>query len=247
MPADAPRLQLQGVTRRYGALVVTSDLTISVSPGEAYGIIGPNGAGKSTLVKLINGQLRPDAGRVLLDGKDITAFGPEQRCRAGIATAFQVPQPFGGLSVYENLLVAAAWSTGRSERECRADCLALLERTGLAGQADRDAGALGLLDRKRLELARALACKPRLLLLDEIAGGLTDQEIPALLSIIRPLREQGISLFWIEHVVHALLAVVDRLLVIDFGTWVAEGEPRSVFAGEAVQRIYLGLGGEHAA
>ncbi|MFM2288912.1 MAG: hypothetical protein RL684_2055 [Pseudomonadota bacterium] len=247
MPADVPRLQLQGITRRYGALVVTSDLSVSVAPGQAYGVIGPNGAGKSTLVKLINGQLRPDAGRVLLDGIDITSLGPEQRCRAGIATAFQVPQPFGGMSVYENLLVAAAWSTGRSERDCRAECVALLERTGLVAQADRDAGALGLLDRKRLELARALACKPRLLLLDEIAGGLTDHEIPALLQIIRPLAAQGITVFWIEHVVHALLAVIDRLLVIDFGTWVAEGEPRSVFTSEPVQRIYLGMGGEHAA
>ena len=230
MAAEIPRLHLERVTRRFGALVVTNNLSLQVAAGEIYGVIGPNGAGKSSLIRMINGQLRADAGRIQLDGKDVSTLAPAARCRAGIATAFQIPQPFGGMSVYENLLVAAAHGGGRREVYCRAHCAELLHRTGLLARANHAAATLNLVDRKRLELARALASGPKLLLLDEIAGGLTDEEIPALLDIICPLRGEGVTVFWIEHVVHALFAAIDRLLVIDFGTHVAEGDPRTVFA-----------------
>jgi branched-chain amino acid transport system ATP-binding protein len=245
--AEVSLLRTEGLTRRFGALVVTNELSLQVAAGEIYGVIGPNGAGKSSLIRLINGQLRPDAGRILLAGRDVTALAPAARCRAGIATAFQIPQPFGAMSVYENLLVAAAYGGGRREADCHGHCAELLRRTGLRARANDAAAALNLLDRKRLELARALASGPKLLLLDEVAGGLTDEEIPALLDIIRPLRTEGVTVLWIEHVVHALFALIDRLLVIDFGARVAEGDPREVFASAQVQRIYLGIEAVHAA
>ena len=246
MTASAALLELAGVTKSFGALKVTDDLSFTLARGEALGVIGPNGAGKSTLLKLINGQLRPDQGAMYFEGRSLAKEPPERRCRAGIATAFQIPQPFGAMTVFENLLVAAAFAGKRRESECRDRCAEILRRTGLLREADRAAEQLKLLDRKRLELARSLACHPTLLLLDEIAGGLTDQELPQLIDIIRSLRAEGIAIFWIEHVVHALLAVVDRLLVIDFGAVVACGEPQAVFVSPTVRRIYLGIDADAA-
>ena len=234
-------LQLHSVSKRFGAIVVADGIDLSLAPGEALGVIGPNGAGKSTLFNLITGMLRPDAGRVMLDGADITALPPEARCRAGIGRSFQIPQPFDHLSVYENLAVAALFGGSLSEAEAVQHCGTTLALTGLEGRANRLAGSLPLLDRKRLELARALATRPRLLLLDEIAGGLTEGECRELVVTIRGIHAQGVGIVWIEHVVHALLAVVGRLMVLDFGRVVAEGDPATVMRSREVQTIYMGV------
>jgi branched-chain amino acid transport system ATP-binding protein len=238
---DAPLLRLEGVSKSFGSLKVIDALDLSVQAGEAVGIIGPNGAGKSTLFNLITGLSKPDAGRLLFSGADITRVPPERRCRSGIARSFQVPHPFEKLTVLENLLVAATQGQSRREADAVAECGALLERTGLFDRANRLGGSLTLLDRKRLELARALATGPRLLLLDEIAGGLTESECAALVETIRAIKESGVTIVWIEHIVHALVAVVDRLTVLNFGRKIAEGEPRAVMASREVREIYLGI------
>ena len=234
-------LELKSVSKAFGMIVVASDIDLSLASGEALGIIGPNGAGKSTLFNLITGMLRPDRGRILLEGRDITALAPEQRCRAGLGRSFQIPLPFEHLSVFENLSVAALFGGGMSQVEAVQVCGETLALTGLEAKANLRAGSLSLLDRKRLELARALATRPRILLLDEIAGGLTDAECHILIETIRSIHARGISIIWIEHVVHALLAVVSRLVVLDFGRIVAQGDPSEVMRSSEVQTIYMGV------
>ena len=174
-----PILALERISKRFGAIVIAADLDLALGEGEALGIIGPNGAGKTTLFGIISGTIAPDAGRVLYRGADITGLPPARRCTMGIGRSFQIPQPFGGMSVFENLVVAAAFGARRHERDAYASCMAILERCGLADKANRPAGSLALLDRKRLELARALATEPAVLLLDEVAGGLTERECHA--------------------------------------------------------------------
>jgi branched-chain amino acid transport system ATP-binding protein len=234
-------LALEGVSKSFGALKVADRLSLTLGSDEALGILGPNGAGKTTLFNLISGDLQPDAGRVLLEGADITALAPHRRCRAGIGRSYQIPHPFTGMTVFENLLVAAVFGGGMSESDAGGLCIDILARTGLARRANQLAGSLTLLDRKRLELARALATRPRVLLLDEIAGGLTEHEAHALVDTILGIRAQGVGIIWIEHVVHALLACVQRLVVLNFGALIAEGEPREVMASAEVQRVYMGI------
>ncbi|MBS0445220.1 MAG: ABC transporter ATP-binding protein [Proteobacteria bacterium] len=241
MPSAAPVLSLESVSKSFGALKVTDGVTLSVDEGATLGILGPNGAGKTTLFNLISGDLRADGGRVLFDGSDITALKPHQRCRAGIGRSYQVPQPFGHLTVFENLVAAACFGAQQDERQAWATARDVLEQTGLMPQANRPAGSLTLLDRKRLELARALATRPRVLLLDEIAGGLTEHEANELVGELRRIKAQGVTMIWIEHVVHALLAIADRLFVINFGRKLAEGEPRAVMDDPEVRRVYMGL------
>lgn len=234
-------LQLDNVSKSYGALVVTDGLSLSLGKGEALGIIGPNGAGKTTLFNLISGNVRPDSGSVQFNGRDITGLAPSVRCHLGMGRSYQVPHPFGGMTVFENVLVGATFGAGNSERDGTPLALEALERTGLLAKANRLAGSLPLLDRKRLELARALATQPALLLLDEIAGGLTEHEVAELIESIQDIRANGTSIIWIEHIVHALLAVVDRLLVINFGRLLTQGNPAEVMASPQVQEIYLGM------
>lgn len=234
-------LELAGVSKSYGALKVTNDVSFSLDKGEALGIIGPNGAGKTTLFNLVTGNVRPDTGSVSFNGRDVTALPASTRCHLGIGRSYQVPHPFGGMTVFENVLVGATFGAGHSEREGTPVAIEALRRTGLLSKANRLAGSLPLLDRKRLELARALATEPDLLLLDEIAGGLTEHEVGALIEVIQDIRAEGTSIIWIEHIVHALLAVVDRLLVISFGSKLMEGDPAKVMASPEVQEIYLGI------
>ena len=234
-------LALEGVSKSFGALKVADNVSLALEHDEALGILGPNGAGKTTLFNLISGDLRPDRGRVLLAGEDVTALPPHRRCRAGVGRSYQIPHPFSGMTVFENLLVAAIFGGGMSESEAAVLCVDILTRTGLAKRANQLAGALTLLDRKRLELARALATRPRVLLLDEIAGGLTEHEARALVDTILGIRAQGVAIIWIEHVVHALLACVQRLVVLNFGALLAQGEPREVMASPEVQRVYMGI------
>lgn len=234
-------LALHAVSKSYGALKVTDDITLAVIEGETLGILGPNGAGKTTLFNLISGDVRVDAGRVEYAGKDVTALKPHQRCHAGIGRSYQVPQPFGNMSVFENLVTAACFGAQQTEREAWQTAHEVLQETGLTPYANKPAGGLTLLNRKRLELARALATRPKLLLLDEIAGGLTEPEAKQLVDELKRIKTRGMTMIWIEHVVHALLALADRLFVINFGQKLAMGEPHAVMNDPEVRRVYMGM------
>jgi branched-chain amino acid transport system ATP-binding protein len=234
-------LALHGVSKSYGALKVTDGVSLAVDAGETLGILGPNGAGKTTLFNLVSGDVAVDAGRVEYDGRDVTRLAPHQRCRAGIGRSYQVPQPFGAMTVFENLVTAACFGGGQPEHAAWETAEQVLRQTGLLPYANKPAGGLTLLNRKRLELARALATKPKLLLLDEIAGGLTEHEAKQLVDELKRIKAQGITMVWIEHVVHALLAIADRLFVINFGQKLAEGEPRAVMENADVRRVYMGM------
>ena len=236
-----PILALQKISNRFGAIVIADGIDLALGEGEALGIIGPNGAGKTTLFGIMTGMVAPDGGRVLYAGDDITRVPPPRRCVMGIARSFQIPQPFGAMTVFENLVVAAAFGDKRRERDVYERCMEILDQCGLADKANRHAGSLTLLDRKRLELARALATAPRVLLLDEVAGGLTEHECVALVELIKAVRATGVSIIWIEHVVHALLAAIDRLVVLHNGGFIAQGDPQTVIRSPAVADIYLGI------
>jgi branched-chain amino acid transport system ATP-binding protein len=234
-------LELAGVSKLYGALKATDDLTLTVEEGEALAVIGPNGAGKSTMFNLITGDVAPDKGRVIFAGRDVTAMAPHARSRLGIGRSYQIPHPFANMTVFENLLVGAIFGAGETERESTDHCAAVLELTGLIGRANAPARTLTLLQRKRLELARALAMRPKLLLLDEIGGGLTERESQDLVATIRAIHAQGTTIVWIEHIVHALLSVASRLVVMNFGQMLAGGEPHAVMNDARVQEVYMGI------
>jgi branched-chain amino acid transport system ATP-binding protein len=234
-------LEIHGLRKSFGSVVVADDIELAAAPGEALGIIGPNGAGKTTLFSLIAGGLLADAGTIHLDGRDITSAPPHRRCHAGIARSYQIPRPFETLTVFENLLVAASRGRRKTEADAAQVCGEILERLRLSARANVVAGTLTLLERKRLEMARALATAPRLLLLDEIAGGLTESECAEVVGTIKDLRTTGVTIIWIEHIVHALLAVVERLIVLNFGKKIAEGNPDAVMSSPEVQKIYIGI------
>lgn len=232
-------LDVTGLGKRFGRVVVAEDVSFSVAGGEVLGVVGPNGAGKSSLLNLISGVLAPDRGSVRLGGHDVTRQGAAARARAGVGRTYQIPRPFAAMTVFENALVAATFA-GRRRGEASGLALAALRRTGLLALANAPAGGLRLLDRKRLELARALASRPALLLLDEIAGGLAEHEVPPLVDIVRELRAEGVAVIWIEHVVHALLSGVDRLMCLSAGRVLAIGDPHGVMTSHLVREVYLG-------
>lgn len=234
-------LALQSVSKSYGAIKVTDNITLSVNKGETLGILGPNGAGKTTLFNLISGDVRCDQGQVIYAGKDVSRLMPHQRCHAGIGRSYQVPQPFGNMTVFENLVTAACFGGQQTEKQAWQTARDVLDQTGLLAHANKPAGGLTLLNRKRLELARALATQPELLLLDEIAGGLTEHEAHELVEELQRIKARGITMIWIEHVVHALLSIADRLFVINFGQKLAEGEPQAVMNDPNVRRVYMGM------
>jgi branched-chain amino acid transport system ATP-binding protein len=233
-------LELEHVTKRFGRVVIAEDMSFTVGPGDVVGIVGPNGAGKTSLFGLISGDLAPDAGEVRFGGRNVTRLDPAARSRLGVGRTYQVPRPFADMTVFENLLVAAQQGGGLRRRASYAAAVAALERTGMSGQANVPAERLGLLQRKRLELARALATQPTLLLLDEVAGGLTDPEVAQLVEIVRSVNADGIAVIWIEHVVRALTAVVSRLMCLAGGNFVGDGEPAAVLAEPAVREVFLG-------
>ena len=238
---SAPLLALEKVSKSYGALQVTQGISLYVNEGETLGILGPNGAGKTTLFNLISGDVSVDQGSVVLQGKNITALAPHQRCRLGIGRSYQIPQPFSGMTVFENLVTAACFGAQETEAQAWQSAVEVLHQTGLEKFANTAAGSLTLLNRKRLELARALATRPCVLLLDEIAGGLAEHEAVELVNELQRIKARGVSMIWIEHVVHALLSVADRLLVINFGQQLAHGLPQQVMQDPEVQRVYMGL------
>jgi len=234
-------LKLENLSKSFDSIRAIDAVDLEVAQGEALGVIGPNGAGKTTLFNLVTGLLRPDTGSVWFDGRDITRAPPRVRCIAGIGRSFQIPHPFESLTVFENLLVAAIHGRRRREAQVIDACGEILEQTGLIAFANRRAGMLNLLGRKRLELARALASAPRLLLLDEIAGGLSEAECAELVQLVQEIKNSGVTIVWIEHVVHALVSVVSRLVVLNFGRKIVEGEPRTVMVSDEVREIYMGI------
>jgi branched-chain amino acid transport system ATP-binding protein len=240
MSVDPALLELTGVSKRFGRITVADRLTMRFGAGELVGIVGPNGAGKSTLFAMIAGDVVPDAGDVAFDGTSIVKLDPARRCKLGIARTYQVPRPFDNMTVFENLLVAA-YRGGRLSRVAGYEVAAsILDQTGLARQANAPAGRLGLLQRKRLELARGLATQPRILLLDEVAGGLTDPEVAELVVIVNAIQARGIAVVWVEHVVHALTRAVKRIICLAGGRVIAEGSPQDVLDDPEVKEVYLG-------
>jgi branched-chain amino acid transport system ATP-binding protein len=239
-PAPAALLQARGLHKSFGSLQVLRDVDFHVAQGEAVGIVGPNGAGKTTLLNVLSGSYPGDSGDVAFEGKDVSALSAARRCRLGIARTHQVPRPFGGMTGLENVLTAATHGSAAGGAQADERAIDALTTCGMLHLANRRADALGLLERKRLELTRALATGPRLLLLDEIGGGLTDGEAEQLVTTIQSLHAGGIAIVWIEHIVHVLLQVVRRLVCMDSGAVLAEGEPRSVLAHPAVVGAYLG-------
>jgi branched-chain amino acid transport system ATP-binding protein len=235
-----PLLELDHVTKRFGRVVIAEDLSFSVGAGDTVGIVGPNGAGKTSLFGLISGDLAPGSGQVTFAGRTITRLDAAARCRLGIGRTYQVPRPFVDMTVFENVLVAAQQGGGLRRKASYAAAAEALERTGMAAEANIPAARLGLLQRKRLEIARALATRPTLLLLDEVAGGLTDPEVTVLVEIVRGINAEGTTVLWIEHVVRALTSFVSRMLCLYGGQFVGDGEPASVLADPRVREIYLG-------
>jgi len=233
-------VELVSVTKSFGSVRAIEDVSLTVDEGEALGIVGPNGAGKTTLLNMIAGSLRADRGRIVFAGRDVTALAGHEHCRVGIARTFQIPRPFGGLTAFENVLVGATYGRGASDGNGHQASVDALEQARLLGKANTPAGQLTLLERKRLELARALVTEPRLLLLDEIGGGLTEPEVLELVETIKTLRGRGITIVWIEHIVHALLSVVDRLVALAAGRKLIEGDPHTVMQSPELQDVYLG-------
>ena len=216
------------------------DLSFEVKEKEILGVIGPNGAGKTTLFNLITGESRPDQGVVLFDGRDVTKVQTYKRCRLGIARTYQIPRPFLNMTVLENVMVGSIYGAGAGGPRCREKCEGILDRTGLLPKKRALAGSLSLLDRKRLELAKSLSTEPRLLLVDEVAGGLTESEVEQVLRIIHSVRADGVTVLWVEHIVMAMQKGPDRLLVVNFGQQLFCGTPEETFRSEEVQSIYLG-------
>ncbi len=234
-------LELQNVTKTFGVLLVCHEISTQLEAGEALGILGPNGAGKTTLLNLIAGDLPVTSGHILFQGQDITTLSAAKRCHLGIGRTYQIPRPFTGMTVLENVLVGAAYGHNQHEKDSYDIASEVLRQTGLLNRWNVVAANLRLLERKRLELARALATRPSLLLLDEIAGGLTDHEVHELLEVIASIRAKGVTIIWIEHIVHALVAAVDRIMAINFGVKLTEGDPKAVIDSPEFKEIYFGL------
>lgn len=254
-----PLLELNEVTKRFGRVTVAEGLSLRVADNELLGVVGPNGAGKTSLFSIISGDLAPDRGDVMLAGRRVNNLDPAARCRLGIGRTYQVPRPFEQMTVFENVLLAAHTGAGLRRRAAEQYAYGVLEETGLARDVNRPAGVLGLLPRKRLEFARALATRPRLLLLDEVAAGLTDPEVAELVDLVKQARaggegRPGMAVVWVEHVVRALVATVERLICLDSGAIIADGAPGQVLADSRVRQVYLGteeeigeeVGGRHS-
>ncbi|HEY8797554.1 MAG TPA: ATP-binding cassette domain-containing protein [Candidatus Dormibacteraeota bacterium] len=235
-----PLLELAGVSKRFGSIVVADSLSLALRGSDAVGIVGPNGAGKTSLFSLISGDLSPNSGEVRFDGRPVTRLDTAERCRLGIARTYQVPRSFEHMTVFENVLVAVHRGAGLQGRAAFELVTAVLDETDLRDEANWTASRLGLVKRKRLELARALGCKPRLLLLDEVAAGLTEPEVAGMVAVVQQIRARGVAVIWVEHVVRALVGMVDRLICLAGGRFIGDGEPRAVLSSPAVREVFLG-------
>jgi branched-chain amino acid transport system ATP-binding protein len=249
MPSAAGRtapLVLDHVTKRFGGLVAVEDVAVTVEPRTITGLIGPNGAGKTTIFGLASGRLAPSAGRIHALGHDVTGWSPHAICRLGVCVTHQIVRPFAELSVFENVMVGAGFGGGGRvpAAETRREAAAVLEFAGLAARADQPAGALTLAQRKRLEIARALATRPSVLLLDEVLAGLTPAEVGQAVTLVREICARGITIVMIEHVMHAVMNLSHRVLVLNYGRLIADGTPAEVTGNHAVIEAYLGADGD---
>lgn len=233
-------LKVNNLSKSFGKVRAVHDLSFAVDQGEILGIIGPNGAGKTTLFNLISGEIKPDTGEVIFNGKDVAITQTYKKCRMGIARTYQIPRPFMNMTVLENLLVGSIYGASKPYKDSKRLCVRILEKTGLSAKSGALVGKLPLLDRKRLELAKALATDPVLLLVDEVAGGLTEGEVEEFLRIIHGIRKEGVTVLWVEHIVMAMTKGPDRLLVMNFGRKLFVGRPDEAFSSPDVQKIYLG-------
>jgi branched-chain amino acid transport system ATP-binding protein len=229
-----------GVNKHFGGVVAVNNISFDIQAGEAIGLMGPNGAGKSTLLNLISGEYKPDSGTVAFKGHDITGLAPHRICHLGIARTYQIPQPFVNLTTLQNIMVAAEYGRGLGKDAAENEALKLIDMAELTEKKGAFARDLASITLKRLELARALATAPTLLLLDEVAAGLTEEEIPQILDILQRVREMGITYILIEHVMRVMVKVVDRIIVMDKGTKIAEGPPNEVMKDSNVIKAYLG-------
>ena len=234
-------LNVENLHVAYGKFKVLHELSFDVDEGQVLGVIGPNGAGKTTLMNALSGLVIPYEGNIVFDGGDITKKTSYVRCRLGLGRTYQVPRPFEGLTVFENVLVGAAYGTGGRERAKIAQTAGVLKSTSLYEKADVVAGRLTLLDRKRLEIARALATEPKLLLLDEVAAGLTDAEVHEVMDLVEYLKGTGITIIWIEHVIKTMAESTDKLLCLATGTRLIYGDPDYVMGSKEVEEVYLGV------
>ena len=239
-------LAFDRVSAGYGRINVLDALSFEVTRGQVFGVIGPNGSGKTTMLNAVTGLIRPTSGAIRLDGRNINALSPDARCRLGIGRTFQSPRPFSRMSVYENVLVAAVFGAGLSERESKMPALEILRFTGLYDLRDAPSGSLGLLDRKRLEIARAIVAKPRLLLLDEVAAGLVSSEVEEIMAIVAKLKATGFTIVWIEHIIDTMARATDTLMCVAEGKCAVIGPPMEVIKSSEVERLYLGSGEEAA-
>lgn len=233
-------LKVNKLSKSFGKVAAVHDLSFEVDRGEILGIIGPNGAGKTTLFNLISGEITPDTGEVILNGKNVASTHSYKKCRMGIARTYQIPRPFLNMTVLENALIGAIYGAGNSYKDAKEKCIEILERTGLSDKSRALVKTLPLLDRKRLELAKALATDPVILLVDEVAGGLTEGEVEEFLSIIDGIRKAGVTVLWVEHIIMAMTKGPDRLLTMNFGRKLFVGKPDEAFSSPEVQKIYLG-------
>jgi len=236
----SPILTIERLTKSFGKVMAVENLSLQVNHGEILGIIGPNGAGKTTLFNLITGEIRPDRGKVVFNGTDVTFAQTYKRCRMGIARTYQIPRPFLNMSVLENILVGGVYGAAMGYGQSKQKCEEILEKTGLLSKRNFLAASLTLLDRKRLELAKALSTCPTLLLIDEVAGGLTESEIEEVLETIKSARKDGITVLWVEHIMMAMQKGPDRLFVMDFGQKLFYGTPEDALESKKVQEVYLG-------
>lgn len=238
--ADNDLLVVKDLRRSFGSLVAVNDLSFEVRKGEILGIIGPNGSGKTTVFNLLTGILKPDKGSILLDGRDITSLSAAKRCQTGIGRTYQIPRPFTKMTVLENLMVPAVHGGGLSEKKAKGKSDEILKLISMTKVRNDFAGSLSLLDRKRLELGRALATQPSIILIDEVAGGLTEKEVEQLLCIVKEIQQQGITIIWIEHIMMMMSDGADRVLCIAEGKRMQCGDPAEVMCSDAVLECYLG-------
>lgn len=235
-------LTVENLGISFGSNHVLKDINFTLGEGEVLGVIGPNGAGKTVMLNILTGILKPTKGTIRFQEKEISHEGVTERCRGGIGRTFQVPRPFEQMTVFENIMVGGVFGAGMSEGEAKKKALEVAKIIKLDNKLDLFAGKLGLLDRKRLEIGRALATEPKILLLDEVGGGLTESEVGLIIDLVKTIKKQGVSVIWIEHIIRTMLEGTDRVMLVADGVDVITGKPLDVMNSAEVKKVYMGGG-----